>query len=269
LQAFDEENEKPGASRNRSKTEVIYYSTQQSLDEHAAQWQLEQVRSNASVSLATEGTLTLGVATGPEDFIVAQLKRKTRVVKAMHERVQLCQDPQTESVLARESLGVGRVNHILRVHGHTLVEQGGAAGAFDDVGRTTLERLFPGVTDEGHVQATLDDKQAGFGWRQALDVARPAHLGGLVAAGPRVKAMIQACTVAGLIPAGSLERRLNVLGASAEAAYLASLDEVEQIKAEEFLRRAKAAAEEAWARIESGAPGLDPVAPRIARDVGE
>ena len=37
----------------------------------------------------------------------------------MHERVQLCQDPQTEFAFLRESLGVGRINHILRVHGHT------------------------------------------------------------------------------------------------------------------------------------------------------
>ena len=43
-----------------------------------------------------------------------------RAIRAMHERVQLCQDPQTESALLRESLGVSRINHILRVHGHTI-----------------------------------------------------------------------------------------------------------------------------------------------------
>ena len=38
------------------------------------------------------------------------------VIRAMHERAQLCQDPQTEFAL-RESLGVSRINNILRVHG--------------------------------------------------------------------------------------------------------------------------------------------------------
>ena len=81
----------------------------------------------ATVRLASDGTLTLGVATGPQRAITEQLDKKTSVVKAMHERVQLCQNPQTEFVLARDSLGVGRVNHILRVHGHSLAEQDGAA----------------------------------------------------------------------------------------------------------------------------------------------
>ena len=96
------------------------------------------VRTKASVSLASSGTNTLGVATGPADFVNAQLERKTQVAKAMHERVQLCQYPQT---LARASLGAGLVNHIPRVHGHSLAECGGSAAGFDGVGRLSLERF--------------------------------------------------------------------------------------------------------------------------------
>ena len=136
----------------------------------------------AAVSLASKGADTLGVATGPARFVAEQLYRKTKVVKAMHERLQVCQDPQTESVLARGSLGVGRVNHILRVRGHALAERGGVATAFDALGWSTLERLFPGVTSEGLEQASLSAKESGLGWRRALDVARPANLGGLIAA---------------------------------------------------------------------------------------
>ena len=175
LDAFDEANEVPGALRNPSKTEVIYYATQEVLDSHSAEWRLGVVRLKAAVSLASEGADTLGVATGPASFVAEQLYRKTKVVKAIHERLQLCQDPQTEFVLARESLGVGRVNHILRVHGHALAERGGAATAFYALGRSTLERMFPGVTSEGLEQASFNAKESGLGWRCALDVARPAH----------------------------------------------------------------------------------------------
>jgi hypothetical protein len=269
LDAFDEANAKIGAERNILKTEVLYYATQPTLEQHAAQWQLDQVRTKASVSLASDGTLTLGVATGSSEFVTSQLQRKTQVVKAMHERVQLCQDPQAEFILARESLGLGRVNHILRVHGHSLVERDGAAAAFDAVGRTSLERLFQGMTDEGHTQATLSAKEAGLGWREALDVARPAHLGCLVAVGPRVKAMIQSGAVAGLLPVASLERRLDGLVNAAETAFLATLDEIEKVKAEEFLRRAKVASASAWTHMVRDGAGPEPPAPRIAREVGE
>ena len=42
---------------------------------------------------------------GPRQFLADQLLAKADVIRAMHERVQLCQDPQTEFAL-RESLGV-------------------------------------------------------------------------------------------------------------------------------------------------------------------
>ena len=38
----------------------------------------------------------------------------------MHERVQPCQDPQTELALIREILGVSRANHIMRVLVHQI-----------------------------------------------------------------------------------------------------------------------------------------------------
>ena len=45
---------------------------------------------------------------------------KENVIKAMHERIATIEDLQTEHILCRESFGVGRVNHILRVQGHEL-----------------------------------------------------------------------------------------------------------------------------------------------------
>ena len=264
-----EKNERVGAERSLSKTDVIYYSTDEDLAQQAVGWRVEEVSTKASVSLASSNTNTLGVATSPAEFVNAQLKRKTRVVKAMHERVQLCQDPQTEFVLATESSGVGRVNHILRVHVQSLAERGGSAAAFDEVGRLSLERVFPGLTNEGHSESTLSAAEGGLGWRQALDVARPAHLGGLIATAPRVKAMIQAGADAGLLPAATLGQRFDAIVTTEESAYLGELDEVDKVQAEDFLRRAKLAAEAAWDRIVSGGTGPEHAGPRVPHYDGQ
>ena len=95
LTAFDVANNEIGAERNVQKTEVIYYATGDELERHSGEWKLEQVRARASVSLASDGTHTLGVATGPSEATIAQLSEKTKVMKAMHERAKVCQDPQT------------------------------------------------------------------------------------------------------------------------------------------------------------------------------
>ena len=72
----------------------------------------------AKLSAVTSGSITLGVAIASQQCITDQLLSKADVVPARHERVQLCQDPQTEFAFFLESLGDSRVNHILRVHGH-------------------------------------------------------------------------------------------------------------------------------------------------------
>ena len=63
---------------------------------------------------------------GPHQSFADQLLAEADVIRAMHERVQLCQDPQIEFALLRESLGVSRINHILRV-GHTILQEKEAA----------------------------------------------------------------------------------------------------------------------------------------------
>ena len=71
--------------------------------------------------------------------------QKVDVIRATRERVQLCQDPQREFALHRESPGVNRINHIFRAHGHTnLLTQEAVANTFDEVGQGSLEKLFPG-----------------------------------------------------------------------------------------------------------------------------
>ena len=66
----------------------------------------------------------------------------------LYERVQFCQGPPTEFALLRESLRVSRINHILRVHGHTILQEQSAAAVCDEIGQRSLERLFPGLTED-------------------------------------------------------------------------------------------------------------------------
>ena len=157
--------------RDYEKTEVLYCSTSECLEQPRSSWQVHVVQAKATTCLASVGTLTLGVAIGSPEAVAQQLDQKTKVVKAMHERVRLCQNPQTEFVLAN----IGRANHIICVHGHGLADQHGSAAKFDDVGRISLERLFPCVTTESHIQASLNDKAGGLGWRKVVDIARPRH----------------------------------------------------------------------------------------------
>ena len=95
----------------------------------------------------------------------------------MHERVQLCQDPQTEFALRCESLRVSRITRILGVHGHTILQEQEAAQIFD-VGQRSLQRLFPGFTEDSSEQATLSASQSGTGYNSAQDVARSSTPGG-------------------------------------------------------------------------------------------
>ena len=108
---------------------------------------------------------------GPRQFIAEQLLAKADVIRAMHERVQLCQDPQTEFALFCGRLGVSRINHILRVHGHTILQEQRTAEIYDEVGQRSLERLFPGFTEDSMVQASPESEQ------KERDIATPVHLG--------------------------------------------------------------------------------------------
>ena len=175
-QCFDPANGAVGRERNRQKTGVIYYADAATVEAHAAEWQVAAVRELATVTTAAEPGLTLGVATGSQDAVEEQLQQKVKVAKAMQERIAVIQDVQTEHVLNRESLGVGRVNRILRVHGDELLRSGRTLRSCDDATRDEMDGLLPGMTTEGHEQATLAAAVGGLGWRRASERARPANL---------------------------------------------------------------------------------------------
>ena len=136
LQEIDVANAKVGAEwKPTKKKEVIHYVND--LDAAPPEWRNGDVQSPQSPS----ESVILGVAVGPRQFI-ADLLRAKADVRAVHERVQVCQDSQTEFALLRESLGVSRINHILPVHGHTIMQEQRAAESYDEVGQQSLERFY-------------------------------------------------------------------------------------------------------------------------------
>ena len=253
IQHYDPADAEVGGKRNIPKSEVLYYATAAELEEHEAEWQVDTVRTLASVRTANDSGMTLGVVTGSLAKIEEQLERKADVIRAMQERVAVTNDVQTQHVLNRECLGVGKVNHILRVHGDQLAQEGTSLAKFDVAMRTEMDRLFPGLTDEGRQQATLAAAKGGLGWRTATDTARPANLGALTMAKPKVEYMARMAVHAGLLRPGLVEGHIAAKIESAQSAYLEHLDETERVKAMEFLRKAAAAADAQWTGTLSGA----------------
>ena len=106
-------------SRSRAEpTEKGSHFLVNDLDAAPPEWRVGDVRSLAKTSAVTDGSITLGVAVGSRQFIADQPLGKAGVIRAMHERVQLCQDPQTEFALLRESLGVSHQPHSASVRPH-------------------------------------------------------------------------------------------------------------------------------------------------------
>ena len=182
----------------------------------------------AKTSTVTAGSITLGVSVGPRQFIADQLLAKADVIRAMHEGVLLY--PQTEIALLCESLDDSRTNHILRGHGHTILQEQRAAEIYDEVGQRSLERLFPGFTEDSMEHATLSAGQSRIGYNRARDIAATAHLRALIAARPRIQAMIQDAVTACLLQK-PLEARLDGFIETATSTYFETLDDEEQATA--------------------------------------
>ena len=174
------------------------------------------------------------------------------MLKAMQARVAICNDTQTEHVINGQSLGIGRVNHILRVHGHELSRVGGAAlHAFDTAGKEAMDRLFLGMTVGTHDQTTLAAALSGLGWRRASEQAQLANLAAFVMAKPKVGSMSRDAVRAGLLREGQIEHLLENQMQAAQADFMQGLDELERVCAEAFLRQTQQAADEQWERVQA------------------
>ena len=160
-----------------------------------------------------------------------------------------------QSAPSSESLGVSRVNHVLRVHGHTILEEQSAAAVKNEIGQRSFERVFPGLNEDSMTQATLSASQSGIGFKKTRDIAAPAHLGALIEANPRVQGMIRDAVLAGLLPEQVLETRLSEVIETATSTYLSALDSDAQGTARLFIQEAAQAADESWQHTVSGQQG--------------
>ena len=207
---------------------------------------IDDVRLLASVSSAASGSNTLGVAVGPRQVITDRLLAKADVIRAMQGRVQLRQDPQTEFALLHESLGVSRV-HILRVHGHTILEEKRAAtksaeGPLNDCSqasrRTVWNRRRSARVNPG----------------TGSDIEGPAQLGALIAAKPRVLAMTGDAVTAELLPEQLLVTRLTTGIEAATDTYMGARDDDDKALDKLNIQKAAQAADEAWQQATDGYP---------------
>ena len=128
------------------------------------------------------------------------------------------------------------------MHGHTILQEQRAAEIYDEVGQRSLERLFPGFTEDSMTQATLSAGQSGIGYKRARDIAAPAHLGALTAAKPRIQEMIQDAITAGLLPKQPPETRPAAVIETAST-YLGALDDEDKAMAKLYVQKAVQAAE--------------------------
>ena len=122
----------------------------------------------AKVSTVSAGSVTLGVPVGPRQqctnaFSFARTRRRNL--------------PSSERVweLAESTTSCE--------YTVTILQEQRAADIHDEVGQRSLERLFPGLTEDSVTQATLSKAQASFGigYKRARDVAAPALFGALIA----------------------------------------------------------------------------------------
>ena len=132
------------------------------------------------------------------------------------------------------------------------------------MGQRSLERLFPGLTEDSMTQATLSASQSGIGFKRARDIAAPAHLGALIASKPRIQGMTRDAVLAGLLPEQLLETRLSEAIETATSTSLSALDNDEQATARLFIQKAAQAADESWQQTVSGQQGPEVANPTIA-----
>ena len=151
----------------------------------------------ASVTTAARGSVTLGVAAGPRQFFADQLLA-TSSGPCMNGCS--CATRRQNFALLHDSLGIRRITHILRVHGHTHFQGDKPPKIFDEVGQRSLERLFSRV-HAGQLGTSRSVRQAGVGCKRVRDVASPVH-------------MIQDAASAGLIPNQPLLPAMFYLGQS-------------------------------------------------------
>ena len=97
-------------------------------------------------------------------------------------------------------------------------------------------------------------------YKRAPDIATPAHLGALMAAKPRIQAMIQDGVIAEAVPGNSLAAVIE----TAISTYFDALDDEDKVTAKLYVQKAAQAAEESWQQTIGGLQGLSVTNPTVA-----
>ena len=116
------------------------------------------------------------------------------------------------------------LHHILRLHGHTILQEKRAADMYGDVGETLTGIHGGTVWSKGHSAQTRGEVTRERG------TSRGAHLGALVAVKPRNPAMIQDAVMARL-PRQPLVTRFVAVIEAATSTYLEGLDDEDKATA--------------------------------------
>ena len=156
LQELDVANARVGGERNPLKTEVIYCVND--LDAATPEWKIGDVRSLAKTPAFTAGSIAFGIAVGSPQFIMHQLLSKADVIRAMHERIRRQSSPSFQKVWA-SSVSTASCGFTAT----KILEEQRAAAVYDEIGQRSLERLFPGLTEDSMTQATLSGGQSRIG----------------------------------------------------------------------------------------------------------
>ena len=85
----------------------------------------------------------------------------------MHGQLRNVEDAAVETVLSKYCLGVAKMTHLLRIHGHSLFEEDTAIKEFDTLQERTLQNIFPGQDDASLRQTALGASVGGLGFRRA------------------------------------------------------------------------------------------------------
>ena len=199
----------------------------------------------------------LGVAVGVRRCVTDKLLVKADVIRSTRELVQLCQDPRKEFAILRESTGVSRINHILRVHGHTILHEEEAAKTFDEIGQRSLDRLSQVVP------RTIQSKPSSVPENQGLVAKKKNPWTSPVQHTSEQSLQTNGAATAGLLPEQPLFARLDAFVEASSAAFLGALEDSENRTATLHLQKAAKLADEAWRQTAQGHNGLTITSPTI------
>ena len=252
LESFDARMAETGGSRNRSKTKVIFYASDTEIQNNRDSWSLDKLERLASVCKHDTPVLSLGGMLGGNEAVLQMFSEKVKAAKVIHSKLASVNQPQIEHVLARFCVSSCKVTHQLRLHGESLIEHPQSVRAYDELQKSTLDRLFPGLDEDGYTQAGLSCGVGGLGLRHVEKVALPACIASRIASRPKVSHIAQALNTSGLISYSTFMADFDGITEDCVASLERSLDNEERSQVRKLVEEASACYEQGWINTKNG-----------------